>query len=177
MFLLLLHGEDQHSAHRQRQQTDEILRNGELPELGDLVVTGAHDHGGHTVNGQEVSAPAGDHDSGSGCGGVQTQIDAGGNGHGSKDVHGADGGTGQGCQQAGQDAESEDQHEGVDIGASILATVSPTRLVRPVLPRASAMPMTPADIRMMGALMELRISLKSITPEIRMTPTARPVMA
>ena len=40
-FLLLLHGEDQHSAHRQRQQTDEVLRNGELPELGDLVVTGA----------------------------------------------------------------------------------------------------------------------------------------
>ena len=49
VFLLLLHGEDQHSAHRQRQQTDEILRNGELPELGDLVVTGAHDHGGQRL--------------------------------------------------------------------------------------------------------------------------------
>ena len=67
-----------------------------------------------------MSAPAGNHDSGCGCGGVQTQIDAGGNGHGSKDVHGADGGTGQGCQQAGQNAESEDQHEGVDVGAQHL---------------------------------------------------------
>ena len=67
--------------------------------------------------------------------------------------------------------------KGLTLVPSILATVSPTRLVRPVLPRASAMPMTPADIRMMGALMELRISLKSMTPEIRMTPTARPVIA
>ena len=67
--------------------------------------------------------------------------------------------------------------KGLTLSPSIPATVSPTRLVRPVPPRASAMPMTPADIRMMGALMALRISLKSMMPKISRAATARPVMA
>src|SRR5699024_8808024 len=112
-----LHGEDQDRAGGQGQQADEVLGNGKLPELADLVVAGAHDHGGHTVDGQEVSAPARDDDGGSRGRGVKAQVQAGGDGHGGKDVDGADGGTGQGGQDAGQDAEHEDQDEGVDVVA------------------------------------------------------------
>src|SRR5699024_4404649 len=123
------HGEDQDRASSQGQQADEVLRDGKLPELADLVVAGAHDHGGHAVDGQEVSAPARDDDSGGRRSGVKAQVHAGGDGHGGKDVDRADGGTGQGGQDAGQDAEHEDQDEGVDVVASMPATVSPTRLV------------------------------------------------
>src|SRR5699024_12166317 len=55
---------------------------------------------------------------------------------------------------------------------SIPATVSPTRLVSPVTPRASATPITPADMRMMGAPRLLQISLKVIILVSSSTHTA-----
>ena len=64
-----------------------------------------------------MSAPAGDDDGGCSGGRVKAQVQAGGDGHGGKDVDGADGGTGQGGQDAGQDAEDKDQDEGVDVVA------------------------------------------------------------
>lgn len=111
------HGEHQQGAGGQGQQTDEVLGDGELPELLQGVVAKAHAHGGQAVDGQEVPAPAGDHDGGGGGDGIPAQADAGGHGHGGEHQHGADGGAGQGGQDAGQDAEHEDQDEGVDAAA------------------------------------------------------------
>ena len=64
-----------------------------------------------------MAAPAGDDDGGRRSGGVKAEADAGGDRHGGEDVNRADGGAGQRCQNARQDAEDEDQDEGVDVGA------------------------------------------------------------
>ena len=62
--------------------------------------------------------------------------------------------------------------KGLMLLPSIPATVSPTRLVSPVTPRASATPITPADMRMMGAPRLLQISLKVIILVSSSTHTA-----
>ena len=88
----LLHWEHQKRTSCQSKKSDEIHGYGKLPEINELVFSKSHDHGWHSVYGEEMSIPSGYDDGRSCCCGIETKTDTGGDRQRRKYIHCTQGG-------------------------------------------------------------------------------------